>query len=50
VAVIGNVVGPMVATALYPVTHIAPYLLNAAIMTAVLVLVLVSRRVRAIRA
>jgi hypothetical protein len=50
VAVIGNVVGPMVGTALYPITHTGPYLLNALIMATMVVLVFASRRVRSVRA
>ncbi len=50
IAVIGNVFGPMLGTTLYERTHIAPYVLNATIMAAVLVFVLTSTRVRAVRA
>ena len=49
-AVIGNVVGPLVATALYASTPVAPYLLNVAIMLPVLAYAVCSRRVRAIAA
>jgi MFS family permease len=47
-AVIGNVLGPLLATALYASTPVAPYLLNVAIMLPVLAYVLTSRRVRQI--
>ena len=50
VAVIGNVFGPMLGTTLYSFAHTGPYLLNAAIMAATLVLVLVNKRVRNARA
>lgn len=50
VAVIGNVFGPMLGTSLYELRHTAPFLLNGIIMAAVLVYVLTSRRVRAVRA
>lgn len=50
VAVVGNVLGPMLGTALYPVARTGPYLLNGAIMAAVFVMVLTSRRVRQVRA
>lgn len=49
VPVIGNVFGPMLGTTLYGYTHTGPYILNAAIMSAVLVLVFRSRRVRSVR-
>jgi MFS family permease len=49
VAVAGNVVGPMLGTALYELSHDAPYLVNAALLAATLVLVLTSRRVRQVR-
>ena len=49
VSVIGNVVGPMIGTALYEITHTAPYLLNAAIMVAVVGLAFGSRRIRTLR-
>ena len=49
VAVIGNVFGPMLGTSLYELRHTAPFLLNGAIMTAVLVLVFASRRLRSAR-
>jgi len=49
-AVVGNVVGPMVATTLYEVTPRAPYLLSLAVMTMALAIVLVSPRIRGLRA
>jgi MFS family permease len=49
-AVIGNVLGPLAATALYASTPVAPYLLNVAIMLPVLGYALLSRRVHAIPA
>lgn len=50
VAVIGNVFGPMLGTTLYTFDHTGPYMLNAAIMAAMVVLVVVSKRVRNVRA
>jgi MFS family permease len=50
VAVIGNVFGPMLGTWLYELRHTAPFLLNGAIMAAVLVLVFTNRRLRRARA
>jgi MFS family permease len=50
VTVIGNVFGPMLATMLYTLTPRAPSLLNAALLSAVLVFALRSRRVRQLRA
>jgi MFS family permease len=50
VAVIGNVFGPMLGTSLYELRHTAPFLLNGAIMAAVLVLVFTNRRLRSARA
>jgi MFS family permease len=49
-AVVGNVIGPMIATILYEVTPRAPYLLSIAIAAAALVVVFTSPRVRALRA
>jgi MFS family permease len=48
VAVIGNVVGPMIGTKLYELTPIGPYLMNATVMAVVLGFVLFSRRLRAV--
>src|SRR5262249_47537712 len=45
-AVVGNIVGPMVATTLYEVDHRAPYLMCAAVMTMALGVVVRSRRIR----
>jgi MFS family permease len=50
VAVIGNVFGPMLGTALYAVARTGPYILNAVIMTGAMVVVFSNRRVRLIRA
>ena len=50
VSVFGNIVGPLIGTALYPWSHRAPFLLNAAFMAGALVLVLSSPRVRHVRA
>jgi MFS family permease len=50
VAVIGNVFGPMLGTALYAFARTGPYVLNAVIMSAVFVLVVASKRVRSVRA
>jgi len=50
VTVLGNVFGPMLGTKLYQLTPTAPYLLNAALVAAVLPLVVWSKRVRALRA
>ena len=49
-AVVGNVVGPMLGTTLYELTPRAPYVLNVAVMTLALGLVIASRRVRAVGA
>jgi MFS family permease len=49
-AVVGNVVGPMIATTLYEITPRAPYLLNVAVMTGALAVVVASPQVRALRA
>jgi hypothetical protein len=49
-AVVGNVVGPMVATTLYQLDHRAPYLLCLTIMTGALAIVVSSHRVRGLRA
>ncbi|HEY8518403.1 MAG TPA: MFS transporter [Candidatus Binatia bacterium] len=49
VAVAGNVIGPMLGTALYEVSNDAPYLLNVAMLGGTLLLVLTSRRVRQVR-
>jgi len=48
VAVIGNVVGPMVGTKLYEIGPLGPYMLNAAIMTVALTYVLGNRRLRTV--
>jgi MFS family permease len=50
ITVVGNVFGPMLATSLYTLTPRAPYLLNATLMSAVLVFAFRSRRVRQLRA
>ncbi len=50
VAVIGNVFGPMLGTSLYELRHTAPFLLNGAIMAAVLVLIYSNRRLRSVKA
>ncbi len=47
VAVIGNVVGPMIGTKLYELAPLGPYMLNAAVMAIVLVYVFANRRLRA---
>jgi len=49
VAVAGNIFGPMIGTAVYEISHTAPYLLNGLMMAAVLAFVLTSRRVRNVR-
>lgn len=49
VAVIGNVFGPMLGTSLYELRHTAPFLLNGAIMSAVLVYVFTNRHLRSIQ-
>jgi MFS family permease len=48
-SVLGNVFGPMLGTTLYELSPRAPYLLNAGIMTVVLVGVLATRRIRGMR-
>ncbi len=50
VAVLGNVVGPLIGTTLYAITPIGPYILNAAVMTAAWVLLFANRRLRELRA
>jgi MFS family permease len=50
IAVIGNVFGPMLGTTLYALARTGPYILNAVIMTAAMVLVFGNRRVRMVRA
>jgi MFS family permease len=50
VAVLGNVIGPMIGTSLYAVNPIGPYLLNAAIMAAAWGLLFANRRLRHLRA
>jgi MFS family permease len=50
VSVAGNIFGPLIGTAVYEVSHDGPYLLNAAMMAASLLLVLTNRRVRSVRA
>ncbi|MBI3782483.1 MAG: MFS transporter [Deltaproteobacteria bacterium] len=49
ISVIGNVFGPMLGTTLYGYKHTGPYILNAAIMSVVLILVFTSRRIRNVR-
>jgi MFS family permease len=48
VAVIGNVVGPMIGTKLYELAPKGPFLLNTGIMAAVLVYIFASARLRAV--
>ncbi|HZR80506.1 MAG TPA: MFS transporter [Candidatus Binatia bacterium] len=48
VAVVGNIFGPMIGTAIYEASHTGPYLVNAAMMAVVLAFVLVSRRIRSV--
>lgn len=50
VAVAGNVIGPMLGTALYEFSHKAPFLVNVVMLSIVLILVLTNRRVRQVRA
>ncbi|MGH7788435.1 MAG: MFS transporter [Candidatus Binatia bacterium] len=50
IAVLGNVLGPMIATSLYAIRPDAPYLLNAAVMAAVAILLVANRRLRTLRA
>lgn len=49
VAVLGNVVGPMIGTSLYAVNPIGPYVLNTAIMTAAWGMLFANRRLRHLR-
>jgi MFS family permease len=49
-AVVGNVVAPMIATTLYQVDHRAPYFLSLGVMTLALGLVWASPRIRGLRA
>jgi MFS family permease len=48
-AVLGNVFGPMLGTTLYSLSPRAPYALNGALMTCVLIFVLLNPRIRATR-
>jgi hypothetical protein len=48
-AVLGNVFGPMLGTTLYTLSPRAPYALNGALMTGVLVFVLLNPRILAMR-
>lgn len=48
-AVLGNVFGPMLGTTLYTLSPRAPYALNGALMTGVLIFVLLNPRIRATR-
>ena len=50
VAVIGNVVGPMIGTTLYAINPIGPYVMNAAVMAAAWALLYGNRRLRHLRA
>ena len=50
VSVAGNVIGPMLGTALYEMSHKAPFLVNVVIFAFVLILVFTNRRVRQVRA
>jgi MFS family permease len=49
VAVAGNAVGPMLGTALYGMSHKAPFLVNLAALSVVLIIVLTNRRIRQVR-
>jgi hypothetical protein len=46
IAVVGNIVGPLVGTSLYEITPTAPYVMNALLMAAMLVFAFVSARLR----
>lgn len=50
VAVIGNVVGPMIGTTLYAIAPTGPYVMNAAVMAAAWGLLYANRRLRHLRA
>jgi len=50
VAVIGNVVGPMIGTTLYAMNPIGPYAMNAAVMAAAWALLFANKRLRHLRA
>ena len=50
IAVIGNIVGPVVGTALYRLTPRAPFLMNAGVMVVALALSLLHPRLRRVRA
>ena len=50
VSVIGNVFGPMLGTKLYQMLPIGPYLLNGAVMAAVLVFTFTNVRLRTLKA
>lgn len=50
VAVLGNVIGPMVGTTLYAIDPVGPYVMNAAVMAAAWGLLYANRRLRTLRA
>jgi len=50
VAVLGNVVGPMIGTTLYAMNPIGPYVLNTAVMGAAWILLFANQRLRTLRA
>jgi MFS family permease len=50
VAVIGNVVGPMLGTTLYALNPVGPYVLNTAVMSAAWILLFANKRLRTLRA
>jgi hypothetical protein len=50
VAVIGNVVGPMIGTTLYAMNPVGPYVMNATVMAAAWALLYVNPRLRNLRA
>jgi MFS transporter, DHA1 family, tetracycline resistance protein len=49
VAVAGNAIGPMLGTALYGMSHKAPFLVNLVVLSVVLILVLTNSRIRQVR-
>ncbi len=49
VGVVGNILGPLVGSALYEITPLAPYWLNAGVMAGALIFAMTSRTVRKVR-
>lgn len=50
VAVLGNVIGPLIGTTLYSISPVGPYILNAGVMLGAWLLLFANRRLRDLRA